>query len=211
MKIQVLQVGSIGTNCYILCDETAQVCAVVDPGGETELILTAVERLGCTVDKLLLTHGHYDHTDGVADLLNALPHLSVYIHQADYEAQNTSLFPLKTRLDAAGLDCVRFYDEGDHVAVGTLDAQVLHTPGHSEGSVTLLCEDTLFCGDTLFAGSCGRTDFPGGSMEQMMASLRRLASLPGDYRVLPGHMQHSMLERERAWNPYVKMALRESD
>ena len=96
---------------------------------------------------------------------------------------------------------------GDTVAVGGLTVSVLATPGHSEGSVTLRCGDVLFCGDTLFAGSCGRTDFPGGSMEKMMASLRRLGQLEGDLRVLPGHMEASTLDRERRWNPYLLQAM----
>lgn len=208
MKIQALQVGPIGTNCYLLCDEAAKVCAVVDPGGEPELILSAVEKLGCSVDKILLTHGHYDHTGGVAALLEALPPAAVYIHEADFDNPQTQLFPLKTELSRSSLGGVNFYGEGDRLTVGTLELQVLHTPGHSKGSVTLLCGNTLFCGDTLFAGSCGRTDLYGGSMDEMMASLARLAALPGDYRVLPGHMQPSTLDRERAYNPYIQMALR---
>ena len=202
MKIQALQVGSIGTNCYILCDEAAKVCAVIDPGAEPELILSAAEKLDCTVDKILLTHGHYDHTGAVAALMETLPPTAVYIHQADFDSPQTQLFPLKSELARIPFGGVNFYGEGDRITVGTLELQVLHTPGHSEGSVTLLC------GDTLFAGSCGRTDFYGGSMEDMMTSLARLAALPGDYRVLPGHMHPSTLERERACNPYIQMALR---
>ena len=209
MKIQALQVGSIGTNCYILCDEAAKVCAVIDPGAEPELILSAAEKLDCTVDKILLTHGHYDHTGGVAALLEALPPTAVYIHQADFDSPQTQLFPLKSELSRIPFGGVNFYGEGDRITVGPLELQVLHTPGHSEGSVTLLCGDALFCGDTLFAGSCGRTDLYGGSMKQMMASLSRLAALPGDYRVLPGHMEPSTLDRERRYNPYMQMALRE--
>ena len=95
----------------------------------------------------------------------------------------------------------------EYVAVGGLTVSVLATPGHSEGSVTLRCGDVLFCGDTLFAGSCGRTDFPGGSMEKMMASLRRLGQLEGDLRVLPGHMEASTLDRERRWKPYLLQAM----
>ena len=94
------------------------------------------------------------------------------------------------------------------MAVGGLTVSVLATPGHSEGSVTLRCGDALFCGDTLFAGSCGRTDFPGGSMEKMMASLRRLGQLEGDLQVLPGHMEPSTLDRERRTNPYLIQAMR---
>ena len=147
MKIQALQVGSIGTNCYILCDEAAKVCAVIDPGAEPELILSAAEKLDCTVDKILLTHGHYDHTGAVAALMETLPPTAVYIHQADFDSPQTQLFPLKSELARIPFGGVNFYGEGDRITVGTLELQVLHTPGHSEGSVTLLCGDTLFCGD----------------------------------------------------------------
>ena len=188
MKIQALQVGPIGTNCYIFCDEGAKVCGIVDPGGEPEVILDAVKKLGCTVDKILLTHGHYDHTGAVPALLRTLPPTAVYIHEADFDFPSPQLFPLKTELTQGALGGVSFYGEGDRITVGTLELQVLHT---------------------LFAGSCGRTDFPGGSMKAMMASLARLAALPGDYRVLPGHMEPSTLERERKTNPYMQMALRE--
>ena len=202
MKIQALQVGSIGTNCYILCDEAAKVCAVIDPGAEPELILSAAEKLDCTVDKILLTHGHYDHTGAVGELQAKWPETPVYLNRRDVyaDACTQQLFPLLS-------GDVRDYDEGDTVAVGGLTVTVLATPGHSEGSVTLRCQDALFCGDTLFAGSCGRTDFPGGSMEKMMASLRRLGQLEGDLRVLPGHMEASTLDRERRWNPYLLQAM----
>ena len=202
MKIDSLAVGSIGTNCYILCDENAHTCAVIDPGAEPELILSAVEKLDCAVDKILLTHGHYDHTGAVGELQAKWPETPVYLNRRDVyaDACTQQLFPLLS-------GDVRDYDEGDTVAVGGLTVTVLATPGHSEGSVTLRCQDALFCGDTLFAGSCGRTDFPGGSMEKMMASLRRLGQLEGDLRVLPGHMEASTLDRERRWNPYLLQAM----
>jgi glyoxylase-like metal-dependent hydrolase (beta-lactamase superfamily II) len=100
------------------------------------------------------------------------------------------------------------YDEGDVIRVGDLEIQVMATPGHSLGSVTLRCEDILFCGDTLFAGSCGRTDFPGGSMQTILKSLKRLGELEGDYQVCPGHMNTSELSRERMFNPYLKQAMK---
>ena len=99
------------------------------------------------------------------------------------------------------------YDEGDTLALGGLTIQVLHTPGHSPGSVTLQVEDVLFSGDTLFAGSCGRTDLPGGSYDQMMASLKRLGELEGEFRVLPGHNAPSTLDREREYNSFVREAM----
>ncbi len=205
MQIHSLQVGPIGTNCYLLCDEEAGVCAVIDPGGEAGRIRTAVENTGCKPCGIFLTHGHYDHT-GAADELRAYwPEIPVYLNRRDrYEgdAYALQLFP---RLAGE----VRDYDEGDTLTVGDLTVTVLATPGHSEGSVTLRCGDVLFCGDTLFAGSCGRTDFLGGSMHKMMASLRRLGGLEGDLKVYPGHMEPSTLDRERRWNPYLLQAMGE--
>ena len=114
----------------------------------------------------------------------------------------SKLFPL-----ASQVEDLLLYDEGDTLALGGLTIQVLHTPGHSPGSVTLRVEDVLFSGDTLFAGSCGRTDLPGGSYDQMMASLKRLGELEGEFRVLPGHNAPSTLDREREYNSFVREAM----
>ena len=106
------------------------------------------------------------------------------------------------------LDPVTLWRDGDVVMVGELQVEVLHTPGHSAGSVTLRCQDVLFTGDTLFTQSVGRTDFPGGSQEALMASLKRLGELEGDYQVLPGHDTFTSLDQERQGNPYLKQALK---
>ena len=203
MNIFTLQVGPIGTNCYLLCDEDARACAVIDPGDDAGWIADAAAEAGCAPAALLLTHGHYDHTGAVAELQAKWPGVPVYLNHRDVydDARMRQLFPPLS-------GDVRDYGEGDTVSVGGLTVSVLSTPGHSEGSVTLRCGDALFCGDTLFAGSCGRTDFPGGSMEKIMASLRRLGRLEGDLRVLPGHMEPSTLDRERRTNPYLIHALR---
>lgn len=203
MNIQSMPVGPIGTNCYLL--EDAGQTAVIDPGGEAHCILAALA--GTEVRYILLTHGHYDHTGAVAALAAALPQAEVYIHERDYRNVNSGLFPLRTELSGVNFSGVNFYGEGDRLALGALELRVLHTPGHSEGSVTLQCADVLFCGDTLFAGSCGRTDFPGGDVGKMMASLRRLGELKGDFKVLPGHMEPSTLDRERQVNPYLCQAM----
>ena len=199
MEIRSLQVGPIGTNCYLLCDETAKVCAVIDPGGEASRVAAAVAETGCTPCAIFLTHGHYDHTGAVAALREKWPDIPVYLNHKDQytdDAYAMQLFPtIPNTVD---------YGEGDTLTVGTLTA----TPGHSEGSVTLRCGDVLFCGDTLFAGSCGRTDFLGGSMTTILASLRRLGRLEGNLKVLPGHMEPSDLDSERKWNPYLMQALR---
>ncbi|WP_449290525.1 MBL fold metallo-hydrolase [Oscillibacter ruminantium] len=204
MKTITLQVGPIMTNCYILCDEEAKVCAVVDPGADAERVAQAAAETGCTPVCILLTHGHYDHTGAVEELLKKFPGIPVYLNRRDVcdgsDRRMAQLFPLlPTAVD---------YDEGDTVSVGNLTVSVLATPGHSAGSVTLLCEDAMFAGDTLFAGSCGRTDLAGGSTDDMLKSLSRLGKLEGEYRVLPGHMDASVLSRERAFNPYLLQALR---
>lgn len=203
MNVKMLQVGPLGTNCYILEDEETRRAAVIDPGGNAPAILKALE--GAEVSYILLTHGHYDHTAGVAELAKALPQAEVYIHERDFRGVDTSMCPLSVQMEG-----VKFYDEGDCLPLGSRTIQVLHTPGHSQGSVTLRCEDLIFSGDTLFAGSCGRTDFLGGSIPKMMASLRRLGKLEGDFQVLPGHMGVSTLEEERRHNPYLRQAMQET-
>ena len=202
MKLKALQVGPIGTNCYYLLDEKTNKAAIIDPGDEAEVILYQFPMDGVDVEYILLTHGHYDHTTGVPGLAKHYPDAKIYIHQADANGAGSTLFPLATQVDELLL-----YDEGDTLTLGDTTIEVMHTPGHSLGSVVLKAGDILFCGDTLFCGSCGRTDLPGGSYKQIMESLKRLGQLEGDYYVCPGHDRTSTLERERAYNPFMREAL----
>ena len=197
MKVSMMQVGPIGTNCYIL--EDGKKAAVIDPGDEADRILA---QLDVQVEYILLTHGHYDHTTAVPELHKALPEAKIYIHQADANGAGSRLFPL-----AGQVDDLLLYDEGDTLPLGTLTIEVLHTPGHSPGSVTLKAGDVLFTGDTLFAGDCGRTDLRGGSWEEILVSLGRLGKLEGNYHVLPGHGGTSDLDTERKINPYLKQGM----
>lgn len=202
MQIGLVQVPRYGTNCYILMDETQKVCAVVDPGGAAEQIAATVKQSGCKPVAIFLTHGHYDHTGGVAELQDQWPDVPVYLNKGDaYE-------DVRMHKEFPPLNNAKDYGEGDEIQVGGLTVRVLSTPGHSEGGVTLRCENVLFTGDTLFAGSMGRTDFPGGSTRKIMASLKRLAGLEGNFAVLPGHMGTSDLDTERQSNPYMAQALR---
>ena len=204
MQISVLPLGPLGANCYVVADEAAKLCAVIDPGGEGEQVATAIANLGLTVQAILLTHGHFDHVGGVQALRDATG-APVYMDKKD-----ASLPP-----QLSGDQPTDFHDLAveQPKPVGAITFEVLETPGHSEGSVCFLCreegaDDVLFTGDTLFQGSMGRTDFPGGSMGEMMESLKKLSDLPGDYRVYPGHGGETTLDQERHYNPYLREAAR---
>ena len=199
MNVKMMQVGPIGTNCYFLIDPDSKQLAVIDPGDEPERIQQAIEETGMEVSYTLLPHGHYDHPPAVPALHRVYPAAKIYIHPADANGTGGRIFPL-----AGQVEDLLFYEEGDTLALGSLTIQVLHTPGHSQGSVTLKVGDVLFTGDTLFAGDCGRTDLPGGSWEQILDSLGRLGRLDGNFHVLPGHMDTSTLDQERKVNRYLK-------
>ncbi len=201
MNVHMLTVGPIGTNCYIL-DAGDGRCAVVDPGGDAERILAALDDLHAEISTVLLTHGHYDHTGAVAALTGRFPDAEVYLHRLDWDTDWPDLFPLRGQIPY-----VKHVAGGDTLDVCGESVSVLHTPGHTPGSVCYLWNSVLFSGDTLFAGSCGRTDFPGGSTAEIMESLRRLAELPGDYTVCPGHMELTTMDAERRSNPYLRSAV----
>lgn len=205
MFIKSFVLGPFQANCYLLGDEETRTCAVIDPGADAPTVLREAEESGYEIKSILLTHGHFDHVNAVADLVKAIPGLPVYIHEAD-----TTQEPKKSdyALFLSPVPGLVFWKEGDTVKVGNLTVTVLQTPGHTEGSVTLQVEDALFTGDTLFCMSCGRTDLEGGDKDKMDSSLRRLYELEGDYRVFPGHAHASLLSRERDRNPYMRAALK---
>ena len=194
LNIETYPLGSYQTNCYIVYEDDSSDCIVIDPGYEPETVLLAVKRLKKNLAAILLTHGHFDHVGAVKDLV-AETDCKVYIHEYD--------LALPATLTAGPLYYTDVYDEGDVLHLAGLTIRVLHTPGHTPGSVCLMIEDNLFSGDTLFRDSCGRTDLPGGNPAEIFKSLRRLASLERDYRVLPGHSMESTLEEERENNPYL--------
>ncbi len=194
MQVDVFPVGDYQTNCYMVYGQTDK-CVLIDPGYQPEALLEQVRSKGKTVEAILLTHGHFDHVGGVKKIAQETG-CRVYIGKEDL-----SLPPMLT---AGPLYYTDTYDEGDAVIEAGLSFAVAHTPGHTPGSVCLLCGDVMFSGDTLFAGSCGRTDFPGGSYDTIMKSLAKLAALEEDYRVLPGHGEETTLSRERRFNPFMQ-------
>ena len=195
LTVQSLVLGAYQTNCYIIHDQHSSGCCVIDPGYDPETILGTLESQGLTLEAILLTHGHFDHVGAVRDLA-ADTGCQVYVCAED--------LALPQQLTAGPLYHTQTYAEGARLHLAGLDITVLHTPGHTPGSVCLQVEDALFSGDTLFAGSCGRTDLPGGSWEDMTRSLARLASLEPNCWVLPGHGESTSLSEEKKHNPYMR-------
>ena len=201
MNIKTLPLGDYQTNCYLVWAEGSKSCAVIDPGYEARRVLSAAEKLGLTIDAVLLTHGHFDHVGAVEEIVEETG-CRLWMSQRDWSKTNSPmnnyLFPI------ANCDfCeVWFCEDSEEITAGGLTFTVFETPGHTDGSVCFLCEDAIFSGDTLFAGSCGRTDL-GGDWDTILRSLERLKEMEGDYRVFPGHGLSTTLERERRHNPYM--------
>ena len=195
MNMQTLVLGAYETNCYILWDDSSDRCIVIDPGYEPERVLSAVKDLGKTVQAILLTHGHFDHVGGVREIF-AQTDCDIYLCPADCA--------MPENMTAGPLCYTHSCQDGDILNLAGLSLRVLHTPGHTPGSVCYLCGESLFAGDTLFAGSCGRTDLPGGSWQALQNSLSRLKALEADLAVYPGHGEATTLSNEKRYNPYLK-------
>ena len=195
LNMKHLALGAYQTNCYLVWEENSPTCVVIDPGYEPDTILVEAKKLGKEITAVLLTHGHFDHVGAVRELA-AETGCPVYLHEAELS--------MPPQMTAGPLFYTNTYGEGDFVEAAGLSFKVLHTPGHTPGSVCLLCENAMFSGDTLFWGSCGRTDLPGGSWATIRKSLLRLADLSGDYNVYPGHGDATTLSFERKMNPYMR-------
>ena len=195
LNMKHLALGAYQTNCYLVWEEASPTCVVIDPGYEPDTVLDEAKALGKEIAAILLTHGHFDHVGGVREIA-AETGCRVYLCDAD--------LAMPPQMTAGPLYYTNTYSEGSFVEEAGLSFKVLHTPGHTPGSVCLLCENTLFSGDTLFWGSCGRTDLPGGSWATIRVSLKRLADLSGDFDVYPGHGDATTLSFERKMNPYMQ-------
>ncbi len=192
LNFRCLTMGGYQTNCFLVWEEGSGGVAVIDPGYEAERILLEIQKLGKYIDAILLTHGHFDHVGAVKELVRATG-CSVYLCPRELE--------LPQQYTAGKLYYNYAYEET--VTAGGLTFEVLHTPGHTPGSVCLKCGNVLFSGDTLFADSCGRVDLC-GSWTDMKNSLKLLAQLPGECKVYPGHGTGTTIAREREVNPYLK-------
>ena len=205
MKVTTLMLGPIATNCYVVEPRDGS-CIVLDISEEIGKLTAYLEANALTVSAILLTHGHYDHIGGVARIQKAYQ-APVYVHAADAAMLTSEKESMATWLANQPFDPVTKFQtiqDGETISIGSLSFHVLHTPGHTSGSVCYQCEDVLFSGDTLFRLSRGRTDFPGGSDADMLQSLKRLYDLPGDYTVYPGHNEATTLQYERDHNPNMR-------
>lgn len=194
LKIDTLPLGDYQTNCYIIRREDSDRCLLIDPGYEPEIILSFLAEKHLTPEAILLTHCHFDHVGAVRELA-AETACKVYLCEKD--------LALPPMLTAGKLYYTDTYADGDRLTLAGIPVTVLGTPGHTPGSVCLRMETHLFAGDTLFAGSCGRTDLPGGDSRAMQDSLRRLAAIPENLRVYPGHGHGTTLDWEKKTNPYL--------
>jgi hydroxyacylglutathione hydrolase len=205
---EVLPVGPLQCNCSVVGDEQTREAMVIDPGADVEYVLGIVRKHGLRVMQIVVTHGHIDHVGGAMKLRRATgapillnqnddPQLKLLDLQAAWVGMPA---PGKVEVDSSPRD-------GDRLRTGNLEAAVMHTPGHTEGSICLYFapQKMLIAGDTLFAGSIGRTDLPGGSFEKIMRSLhQRVLALPDDTVVIPGHGPRTTVAEERASNPFLR-------
>lgn len=209
MKIDCLVLGAYQTNCYILRrDETDRACLVVDTGLEAESLVEFLTANDLNPLAVVLTHGHADHIAGLRALCGRFPDIKVYIHRLDAEML-TGTKPNLSELTGSIFKTEpadSLVAEGDIIDQAQIKLRVLHTPGHTAGGISLYCEQqgVVFVGDTLFADSIGRTDFAGGSMTELIGSIKqKLLTLPEETILYPGHGPQTTIGREKRCNPFL--------
>ena len=204
--IQLKPLSICETNSYIVVSEQNN-AVLIDAPFDAPYILEELNSHNCTLKKIFLTHGHFDHIGAVADLVEATG-CEVYIHPMDEKILRTGDEMLAVHFRSRGYKSysgdVNLFTENDILKLDELEFDVLETPGHTPGSVCFICGETMFTGDTLFRRSIGRTDLAGGDMDRMKRSLARIADLGGNLKIYPGHMGSTYLDDERRTNPYLR-------
>ncbi len=205
MKYELVVVGALETNCYLVYSEETRDCAIIDPGADPEKIIAAIADLELKPAIVLNTHGHVDHIGANCDIVQKYS-VPLAMHAADTGMlQVSDYIELSLLLGARNSPAPdRLLADGDEIAFGHAALRVLHTPGHTPGSVGFVHGGFLFSGDTLFCGGVGRTDLPGGSWKDLERSIReRILTLPEETVVLPGHGPWTTVEQERSSNPFL--------
>jgi hydroxyacylglutathione hydrolase len=206
MIIETLQLGPLGTNCFIVTDEAAARAAVIDPGDDAPLVLDALERAGLTLELIVATHAHFDHVGGVREIKEATgaPFLIGELERAvlDVAAERAAILFGVTIPRPPAPD--RLLRDGEVLMLGGRPFRVVHTPGHSPGHICLLGDGVAFVGDVVFAGSVGRTDLPGADHGALLHSIaRHILTLPDDTVLYNGHGPSTTVGRERRTNPFL--------
>ena len=207
MNVEQLRVGPVQTNCYIAYGDD-KIGAVIDPGLMGDKINNILKEKGITLSHILLTHVHFDHIGGVKKLKELNPNAKVVIGEKDAPDLQTAHLSFRAAVKAyineyTDIPCDETVIDGDIINCGELTFKVLETPGHTRGGVCYMCKDSIFTGDTLFREEVGRCDLDGGDYLTILRSVKRLAALPGDYAIYPGHEASSTLSHERIHNRYI--------
>jgi hydroxyacylglutathione hydrolase len=208
MRIESFAVGPLLGNCYLVYDEVSREGVMIDLGDwDTDLAERVVD-LGLHMVGIYLTHGHFDHVDGVNTAHEEWPDAVVYMHSGDQLIIDTQGPLIEDILPGYHYTCPTIDEplaDGQVIRVGALELQVIHTPGHTPGSVCIQCGEVVFSGDTLFAAGIGRTDLAGGNEEALLSSIRdRLLTLPGETIMYPGHGPRSTIAQEARTNPWLQ-------
>ena len=210
MVVKQIKLSRMAIFCYLIGDEKTRTCALIDPAFDTDGILAEAKEAGFRVTHIINTHCHADHIAGNA-AVKAATHANIYIHEDDADRlgalTNSAMARMFGGRGSPKAD-VRLKN-GDTIAIGSTELKVVHTPGHTPGGICLFHEGHLFTGDTLFVGAIGRTDLPGGSLEQLIGSIReRIYTMPADTIIWPGHdygpRPRSTVDHERRTNPYTR-------
>lgn len=205
MKIYTLALGELGANCYIL-ETSSRKAMIIDPGDEAHEIVKTLASKELTPAMILLTHGHFDHFMAAGELAETFG-ISIFIHEADSimlnDAEKSLYSFINPIVDFKPVENFKIFSEGAEFVVDDIKLNVIHTPGHSKGSVCFIGDGAIFTGDTLFAGSIGRTDPPFGNYDELILSLEKLKFLSENYTIFPGHGRASLLDYERENNIFL--------
>lgn len=199
-----LEVGELQTNTYLFYSALSRRCFIIDPGAEAGKIIGLIEREKLDPLAVILTHGHADHVGAAAELLSHF-HIPLWIYEADEKTMRSQANREFAAMFAMALPpaAERLLTDGETIGADDLTLTVIHSPGHTPGSILLQSGELLFTGDTLFQGDVGRTDLPGGDAEQLQRSLAKIREFPATTIILPGHGETSTMERELKTNPYL--------
>jgi len=204
MQVKRFVLSMFQTNCYVVSGNEDGKCILIDPADRAEVIIEYLKEMNLVPEAILLTHGHYDHFLAVPKLQERYENLRVYCHPLDCPKEKEEYDMGMVFPTVSAFSNVTKLSDNETLFLAGFSIRVLHTPGHTPGSVVYLIEDAMFSGDTLFAGSIGRTDFAGGNMGQMKKSLKKLASIEVEYQIYPGHEAYTYLSQEKKRNPYLK-------